>query len=741
MTAATHLRVFRWDFLLLAALSLSIGWGIRGNFGHEYGAMIPGCLAAIAVCLLSGRQDWRERVAYFAAFGALGWGFGGSMSYMQVVAYAHSGHGESQLYAFFALFLIGFLWAGMGGAGTAFPAVASREQLTALFKPICWIFAFWLFKKWALWPLAEDWASDYSSTWNRHKSPLYWFDADWTEALTALVAVCCYDLYERRFGASRIPREYAWPLGICLALLAVFFYVAVPPLTDYHTVGIQFQWGGEHYMTPVWPAALALVGGTLLVFVAVTTVFYPLLTALAAVGGLLGWLIQQWLLKVPRALEVFLSLVARREGDPETYRRFAGLEDKPLEEIHANLMLNWPQFFEDHPQLIGVIFGILVGCAVYFALTGRFRDGSSLFVYMSLGWLLSFLLLPTLLGIRMTPPRGDDWAGILGVFLGTQIWLLRNRLQAAAWASWVCGILGGLAFAGGVWLKLMMVYPGNPNRPGLSPETIAFWQHYQHSNWHSFLEQSIGLFNGLAVAVALGLLARQVPHAEPVATTRRWTQVLAVSFVLFLLLYVNIYKNVREFVQSTPVPEFMNAPLLPLIPLNGQNLFEFSTAAWFNSVWIALSAAGIYLLVRHLRKPVALVPPTWLGRGQLLYLVFLWAIVVANFERAIPGFNHGRLLTEWVIFMNAILVSILILTRPATEGVDVSAGSTTGYGGRIVRGILLGLPVVLLLLFGMAGSVRGLYGDTFVGHAGELKRFGAEAEWRIKPIIKTDLHR
>ena len=74
---------------LLAALSLSIGWGIRGNFGHEYGAMIPGALTAIAVCVMSGRKDWRDRVMYFAMFGALGWGFGEVWPHMM----AHCEHG------------------------------------------------------------------------------------------------------------------------------------------------------------------------------------------------------------------------------------------------------------------------------------------------------------------------------------------------------------------------------------------------------------------------------------------------------------------------------------------------------------------------------------------------------------------------------------------------------------------------------------------------------------------------
>src|SRR5262249_38166643 len=126
--------------VLWIGLSLSIGWGIRGNFGHEHGAMIPGVLAALAVVLLAGREDWHPRCMLFAFFGALGWAFGGSISYMQVIAYTHSGHSPSVLYGFACLFVIGFLWAAMGGAGTALPACLDRDRLKEFFVPLTVVF-------------------------------------------------------------------------------------------------------------------------------------------------------------------------------------------------------------------------------------------------------------------------------------------------------------------------------------------------------------------------------------------------------------------------------------------------------------------------------------------------------------------------------------------------------------------------------------------------------------------------
>lgn len=713
-TQFTGIRSFHWSTVLLTAISLSIGWGIRGNFGHEYGAMIPGCLAAVAVCLLSGREDWRERVPFFAAFGALGWGFGGSISYMQVIAYTHSGHLPSVAYGFFCLFVIGFLWAAMGGAGTAFSAVATREQLTQIVKPICWVFALWLIKKWTVWPLLERWSTDYSAVWHRQESPLYWFDADWTEALTALLAVCLYDLWDRRF--AKASPLISWTLGLSAAAFGLYCYFKIP--------GAEFQ------------AALNAILLGLGLLAAAITLLYPIVSFYAVAGAVVGAVLQFLLTAWGPVRNALLWLLVHPQGDAARYREAAGIHDLSIGQIEQNFLINWPQFFEDIPQHLGWVFGAIVALVIYFRRHGKFRNGSSLLLYMSVGWVLSFILLPTLLnfggaGFRMTPPRSDDWAGILGVFFGASIWFLRNGMAPVAFASWVSGILGGVGFSGAAWLKLMLVALGNPNIKGIAPETIEAWSHWQNSNWHSFLEQSYGFINGLAIAVAMGMLAYRKGHTQGDPEQRRWTEPLAVGFVLFLLLYLNIYKNVRVWVESECVPAMMQAPLIDSI--------TWSAEAWFNLIWIALSAAGLGLLFLHLRRPIALIPEQWLGKGQLLYLVFLWAIVVANFTRAIPGFTAGRLLTEGAIFLNAIIATLMLLASPR-EGVRVPAQGLINYDRALMRTIVAGMLTVLLSVSVFTATVHYVYGGEFAGHAGEQRRFGPDALWRTKPILKGGEH-
>src|SRR5690349_3304042 len=166
--------------------------------------MLAGALAAIAAALMSGREDWRQRVPYFAFFGALGWAFGGSISYMLPPSYTETGQLATQVYGFFSTFFEAFLWAGLGGAATAYAAVEEREKLTAIFRPLIWVFGIW-----AIQYVIQDtpfafedrifkaFGTDRSDF--RQRDPLYWLDSEWVEAVLAIIALCLFDLWDRRF--------------------------------------------------------------------------------------------------------------------------------------------------------------------------------------------------------------------------------------------------------------------------------------------------------------------------------------------------------------------------------------------------------------------------------------------------------------------------------------------------------------------------------------------------------------
>ena len=532
---------------LWVGLSLSIGWGIRGNFGHEYGAMIPGMLASLAVALLAGRGDWHRRAVFFAFFGAFGWSFGGSMSYMQVIGYTHSGHSLSQLYGFACLYVIGFLWAAMGGAGAALPAFLNRERLTEFFAPLTAVFAGWTLQDivTGIW-FPEN--GDY-----RQVNPLYWYDTDWLAALVAMVAVLVLALIRRRLDSA-----------------------------------------------------------------------------------------------------------------------------------------------------------------------------SSLILHLAAGWWIGFLLLVNLLGWRMTPPRGDNWAGCVGMVTGMLVYFWRNKMPGLIFATLVTGFIGGFGFATGQLFKLLEISTG------------------LQTNWHSVLEQTYGLINGIGLAVALFWVARHAPatsegppacvdeaalrrgpaqfnrppgklETEDTPAQRRPVRPLAETyaafFVLLVITYLNLVKNPEAWVKAKAMPAAM---------------YGLSAVAWFNLAYVAVAGAFIGLWMVHRRRPLPVLSGNWLGRAQLLYLVFLWVMVAGNFERALVSFAPQRLVTEGVIWFNAALCSVgIFLSAPALERERSGVGFS--WPRLLPKTIFVGLIAMVLSVLADWGVTRALYGDQPAPHASKHIRFGPNA--------------
>jgi len=130
--------------LLFPALAMSLGWGIRGDYGHEAGAMIAGALVALAICLQSKRKDWLDRVVIIAMAGAVGWAFGGQMSYGVVIGYTASSSFRDVFYGYACLFAIGAMWGGIGAGILALALTEKRSFIESLGLPLVLFYAIWL---------------------------------------------------------------------------------------------------------------------------------------------------------------------------------------------------------------------------------------------------------------------------------------------------------------------------------------------------------------------------------------------------------------------------------------------------------------------------------------------------------------------------------------------------------------------------------------------------------------------
>ncbi|MEK7404448.1 MAG: hypothetical protein AAB225_05020, partial [Acidobacteriota bacterium] len=113
-----------WLYWLFPALTMSLGWGLRGFIGGgPLGAMIPGAAVALALCLLLGRKH--DAAGLAAAFGAVGVGFGGEMTYGQTVGFIVQP--ATFYWGLAGLAVKGAVWGLLGGAVLGLGLV--REQL------------------------------------------------------------------------------------------------------------------------------------------------------------------------------------------------------------------------------------------------------------------------------------------------------------------------------------------------------------------------------------------------------------------------------------------------------------------------------------------------------------------------------------------------------------------------------------------------------------------------------------
>jgi hypothetical protein len=106
--------------MILSATAAGMGWGIRGQFGHETGAMIAGVLASLTLVMLFIPDVSSLSAARAAAMMTVAIGIGGSMTYAQTVGLTHDrgviGNWEALRWGLLGLFVKGGLWIGFGGA-------------------------------------------------------------------------------------------------------------------------------------------------------------------------------------------------------------------------------------------------------------------------------------------------------------------------------------------------------------------------------------------------------------------------------------------------------------------------------------------------------------------------------------------------------------------------------------------------------------------------------------------------
>lgn len=460
-----------WILILLCALAMSYGWGFRGDYGHEAGAMFPGCFLALSVLIASNRKDWLKRITSVALAGAIGWAFGGSMSYGKVIGYTAHSSVPDVAYGFACLFLIGALWGSIGAGCLGLSLTMKRSWLNQWAGPL-----FLLFCTWQL--------LDHTGTteWLQEEYLKNW-EVDWVAACSgSIVAVVCM-------------------------------------------------------VVPAW------------------------------------------------------------------------------------------------------------------------RSAAGLMFTLSVGWLLGFFILTNTLGIRMTPPRGDNWAGCLGLAIAFFIWLHVNRLRAVRYLFLVGLLSGGYGFAIGDGLNMM-------GRAGWGPigELAKSLKLYA---W-KWMEQSFGLIMGFGIALGILQLLRkriQPPDEDAPASS---IHLIGLVFLLIIMPWLNFFKNVRRLAENNQL---------------GQSLFGMPQEFWYFLIGGLVSLVILIAILLYRRGKLLIIPSTALGKAQWLLLFLIWISVLAAFMQAMPHMNRtGTLWVHITFWITASLVTLLTMCASIrTEETILDPGNSAMY--------------------------------------------------------------
>ena len=130
-----------------------MGWGIRGQYGHETGAMIAGVLVGFVLVLFYLPNASSLKAARTVALLALGVSFGGSMTYGQTIGLTHDapliGNWSALCWGLCGLFIKGGIWIGFAGAFLGLALSGKRYQpwellLVMLAMLVLWMLGIWL---------------------------------------------------------------------------------------------------------------------------------------------------------------------------------------------------------------------------------------------------------------------------------------------------------------------------------------------------------------------------------------------------------------------------------------------------------------------------------------------------------------------------------------------------------------------------------------------------------------------
>ena len=274
--------------------------------------------------------------------------------------------------------------------------------------------------------------------------------------------------------------------------------------------------------------------------------------------------------------------------------------------------------------VIGSLFGLLGG-----GLLGLVLDHSeknkvnwgALMAEMTTGGLLAYYFLIEQIGFKMTPPRSEAWAIILGSGIAMLLYMARNNRNSAIRVSVFSALGAGFGFAFGNFLQVI----------GHILE-IPF-------NMWNVMEYSIGFFGGTGMAYGVFSSVWPVDDSEP----KKWVNRAALIFVIVFIPLI-VYR------ESLSYNHFLRRL--------GEEIPNLESVAFNSTLFVAVCLLFMaIILIFKFRKGS-------FNKNSVAVFLFVYLFSYTIISYVISGVFAGKMeLNHHLYLLNIVLIFVLMKNR------------------------------------------------------------------------------
>lgn len=311
--------------------------------------------------------------------------------------------------------------------------------------------------------------------------------------------------------------------------------------------------------------------------------------------------------------------------------------------------------------IIGLLFGLLGGGLVGLVLDSVKNNRvkwANLMAEMTAGGLIVYYLLIEQIGFKMTPPRSEAWAVVLGAGLAMLWYMAREKRHSAIRVAVFAALGAGFGFGFGNFLQIT----------GIVME-IDF-------NMWNVMEYSIGFFGGTGMAYGVYSSTWPIDDTVPEKWVNRISMFLIAVFIPLIVYRESLTKeHFLKRLGSVPDIESIaaNSHLFVLILL----LIMIISVCW------------------RLRN-------TGYSKGDVVFLFFIYLITYALFSYAVTGLFAGEFeLNHHLYLLNIMVIALLLRNNypPFLEDTTDVIKVKTWWTYLVVILIILALLTYILINF------------------------------------------